>query len=364
MKSPFHRPNLFVFFLCLFSGLFVVPDLPMRGGFTGPALWAQQNPFLSGSTSEGHKAGSVSNALEAPEVQEAPDGPPVPAGSRGDAATDFEEGSAPSRIGRAQTSLMWHISKLQRQLYSSLAELMGSIQSSKGNPRFLFLLLLAACIYGMIHALGPGHRKTVIFSYFLAEDARLARGIGAGVVMALLHGASAAVIILPLYYLVRGSLLLTFNSLSRYVEMGSFLFLSLFGAVMFLLHLLPLLKKRTPGRIRQGEKPKEESARSSRELLLLILGSGLVPCPGAAMILIFALSLDMVFHGLLAVAAMSVGMAITLSLVALASMGARKGLGRSTRRHHRTAAFLHTVLELGGYGLIMLFGLVMLLGMV
>jgi ABC-type nickel/cobalt efflux system permease component RcnA len=259
---------------------------------------------------------------------------------------------------------MWHISKLQRQLYSSLAELMGSIQSSKGNPRFLFLLLLAACIYGMIHALGPGHRKTVIFSYFLAEDARLARGIGAGVVMALLHGASAAVIILPLYYLVRGSLLLTFNSLSRYVEMGSFLFLSLFGAVMFLLHLLPLLKKRTPGRIRQGEKPKEESARSSRELLLLILGSGLVPCPGAAMILIFALSLDMVFHGLLAVAAMSVGMAITLSLVALASMGARKGLGRSTRRHHRTAAFLHTVLELGGYGLIMLFGLVMLLGMV
>ncbi len=312
------------------------------------SVMGQQNPFLSGSSSE------------SPSSEEAP----APAGESDDEAreTKRDTSSAPektARPGGAQGPLRQHITSLQRVLYSHIAGLMNDLKSSGKDPRFLLMLLLGACVYGMLHALGPGHRKTVIFSYFLAEDAQLLRGILAGVAMALLHGTAAVGIILPLYYLVKGSLLVTFNSVSRYIELGTFLFIALFGAVMFLLHLFPYLKKnRSDAHEMRGAKS-AKSPRRSHGLLLLIVGSGLVPCPGAAMILMFALSLDMVSTGLLAVAAMSIGMAITLSLVAIISLGARGGLDRGTRRNRNVAAIVHLVLELGGYGLITVFGLVM-----
>lgn len=413
MKSFFRRrlhplmivvPAVFLFwFPGLISGFLSGPEGP--GGPEGPALWAQQNPFLSDSAPEnqGDGAGSFSNGFPAGSQLD-DDSAADPSGlgsapqhnnsslSVGSSPSGNSSGSVNSSPpGRAPGLLMSYIISLQRELYSRLASLMGGIKSSGSNPRFLFMLLLGACVYGMLHALGPGHRKTVIFSYFLAEDARLLRGITAGVTMALLHGASAVGLILPLYYLIRGSLLVTFNSLSRYIELGTFLFISLFGAVMLVRHLIPHLKKKKPGSavsadgmVRLGAEeldplepveavlpadPTEparfaEPARRPHGLLLLIIGSGLVPCPGAAMILIFALSMGMVMTGVLAVAAMSLGMALTLSLVAVLSLGARGGLEKSTRRNRRTAVVVHELLELGGYGLITIFGLVMALGMV
>ncbi|HIO90941.1 MAG TPA: hypothetical protein EYG69_04130 [Campylobacterales bacterium] len=56
----------------------------------------------------------------------------------------------------------------------------------------------------------------------------------------------------------------------------------------------------------------------------VILGAGLVPCPGTVTIFIFCLSLDMVFIGFLSAVFMSIGMSIIIFIVAILSIKARK----------------------------------------
>ncbi len=54
--------------------------------------------------------------------------------------------------------------------------------------------------------------------------------------------------------------------------------------------------------------------------------AGLVPCPGAALILLFACSQQLLIPGLLAMLALALGMALTVSLSALATIAARGAL--------------------------------------
>ena len=317
-------------------------------------LGAQQNPFLSGGGSgETGEDDSVQSA-EAEEV------PPKSSG-------DF----APPR--QSQNLLFQRITELQRSLYEHIASAMEAVKSRENRGQMLFIALGAAFLYGMLHALGPGHRKTVIFSYFLAEDAPVLQGVAAGVLMAVLHGAAAAALILPIYYILRGSLLITFNSVSLYIEIATFAFIAAFGGIMLIYHLIQFLRGAHGHDQGHGPSPSTPTSaegghdiprqRRRKNLLLLVIGSGLVPCPGAAMVLMFALSMQMTAFGLMAVGAMSLGMAVTISAVAVLTLGARATLQRGAEKHHQFTTILHTTLELGGYSLIFIFGLVMTLGL-
>ncbi len=440
---------------------------------------AQQNPFLSGGGSseatepEGVNSGAVetdaqdTNAGEsnAAPVESAPaaksenvqsvgaaeDGGSDPAGEPSK-ETKAAPGtsSQPKRPGR----FMQLINSFQRDLYGRIASAMQAVKSQDYSGRVLFIALGAAFLYGLLHALGPGHRKTVIFSYFLAEDAPVFQGVAAGILMALLHGGAAVALILPIYYLIKGSLLVTFNSVSRYIEVATFAFIAVFGAVMLIIHLIEMLRgthshehdsslasshgyekkksgfgmkgadipvsaatatataassfpsdpvtgaepmdtgdlkagqdirntrgpwdthdtqntqdtgmsadlKKLQTSEKAGEMKSGKMKKRQRNLLLLVIGSGLVPCPGAAMVLMFALSMQMTTLGLLAVGAMSLGMAVTISAVAVVTLGARTTLNKTTSKNEKLTTILHNTLELGGYGLIFLFGFVMVLG--
>jgi ABC-type nickel/cobalt efflux system permease component RcnA len=273
-----------------------------------------------------------------------------------------------------QSSFLQIINRFQRRLYDHIAGTMQAVKSHENRGSVLFAALGAAFLYGLLHALGPGHRKTVIFSYFLAEDAPVLQGVLAGVLMALLHGAAAVGLILPIYYILRGSLMITFNSVSRYIEIATFGFIAVFGAMMLTLHLVHLLRGRHAHHAVKQIDQREDigiagAAQPSaqhlqqRNLLLLVIGSGLVPCPGAAMVLMFALSMQMLTLGLLAVGAMSLGMAVTISSVAVVTLGARNGLRKTAAKNQRLTTILHNSLEIGGYLVIFLFGIIMTLGM-
>ena len=47
----------------------------------------------------------------------------------------------------------------------------------------------------MLHALGPGHGKVVVVSYFLSRDAQIMRGFLMGLQIAMFHVLSAAVMV-------------------------------------------------------------------------------------------------------------------------------------------------------------------------
>jgi nickel/cobalt exporter len=66
---------------------------------------------------------------------------------------------------------MHSIIDVQHWLYSGMASGLGQVAS--GNFRAIFGVVAAAVLFGAIHALMPGHGKTVLVSYHLGQQARL-----------------------------------------------------------------------------------------------------------------------------------------------------------------------------------------------
>lgn len=69
-----------------------------------------------------------------------------------------------------------------------------TLQSSATNPLFAILALGAAFLVGALHALTPGHNKTLTGSYLVGSRARLRDAVLLGATTALSHTASALVI--------------------------------------------------------------------------------------------------------------------------------------------------------------------------
>jgi ABC-type nickel/cobalt efflux system permease component RcnA len=321
--------------------------------------------------------------------------------SKGGSGGGARGGSGGSRLGGLLRSAVprW-LTDLQRSLYSRISGSFQTVREAGAASTAFAVLLSLAFLYGLLHALGPGHRKTVLFSYFLARGAPVRTGVTAGLSMALLHGASAAAVVLTIYYLLRGALLVGVQRTESVMETATFGLIALFGTVMLVKTLIQLLSSGQAGgpenragtdknqsrdhpaladepRSPAPPPPAAEAAsggaagpeagpvrKRDRGTLVLILVSGMLPCPGAAMILLFAMSMKMLGLGLLVVAAMSLGMGVTLAGVAVVTLGGRRLIIPAGGEDGRRYAWLHHAAEIGGYSLVMVIGLLMFLASV
>ena len=68
----------------------------------------------------------------------------------------------------------------------------------KGSAASLLVLLGASFVYGILHAAGPGHRKTVVFSIFLGKKAAPWEPAALGFLSAGVHAATGMAIVLVL----------------------------------------------------------------------------------------------------------------------------------------------------------------------
>ena len=82
----------------------------------------------------------------------------------------------------------------QRESNRLIAQHMRAIRDGETAGPLLIGLLLAFA-YGVVHALGPGHGKVVLASYFLGRDARIGRGLMMGLQIAVFHVLSAVVVV-------------------------------------------------------------------------------------------------------------------------------------------------------------------------
>src|SRR6266545_2452818 len=64
------------------------------------------------------------------------------------------------------------------------------------DPIKLFAVMVGAAVFGMIHAVMPGHGKTVIVSYYLGRPARFVGSIGTSAILVLTHVGSAVILVL------------------------------------------------------------------------------------------------------------------------------------------------------------------------
>lgn len=135
------------------------------------------------------------------------------------------DGMAPSASGPFAHILMW-INLKQQEFYRALATAMKAMREDGSK---LWLLVGLSFAYGIFHAAGPGHGKAVISSYMVANEVALKRGILLSFVSALLQGLTAVAVMLLAYFVLRGTAI-SMTDAAWFMEIMSFVFVTLFGA--------------------------------------------------------------------------------------------------------------------------------------
>jgi len=209
----------------------------------------------------------------------------------------------------------------------------------------LYLFIFFSFLYGIVHALGPGHGKSIVTSYFIARPGEYYLGILMAFVLSITHALSGAIFVLVMTFIFKSPVL--FAS-AMPVERVSYALLIVIGLVLFIHGIIDALKK-----------DKEPSNHDIKQLLIVAITTGMIPCPGAAIILIFSISINFVTIGMMALLAMGIGMGFTTSIFALVAIFSRNSISSMRRFSQRAYHFFHTALSICGAITIILFGVVL-----
>jgi ABC-type nickel/cobalt efflux system permease component RcnA len=207
------------------------------------------------------------------------------------------------------------------------ASLQAGVREMKENGSALFSLLLVGFAYGVFHAAGPGHGKSVISAYLVADEKALRKGFILSLAAALVQ-ALVAIAIVSLVSLLLRATASTMNKLAMNVEVASFVAVALLGAVITwrkagkVLGVMALA--RNPYAAVQEDcdhvhmPPPEELSRLTRwrDMAGVAIAAGIRPCAGALIVLVFALSQGLFAAGIAATFAMALGTALTTSTIA------------------------------------------------
>jgi ABC-type nickel/cobalt efflux system permease component RcnA len=209
---------------------------------------------------------------------------------------------------------------------------------AQGSPWAIFAAMGAAMLFGVVHALMPGHGKTVLFSYHLGQKGSLLSSIATGTILALTHVGIAIVLVLAGFAVI--SKAFAFGGRTPQFETASGVLIVLIGA--FLLW-------RSGAHAHRGD----TSPGNGRALAFV---TGLVPCPLTTFILAYALARGLLAAGLVVTAAMAAGMIVTIATVAVIATLSRERLIAFFARTEGLRERLGRVLEIGGASLVVLFG--------
>ncbi|TDP25539.1 ABC-type nickel/cobalt efflux system permease component RcnA [Enterobacter sp. AG326] len=224
-------------------------------------------------------------------------------------------------------SIVW-----QREVNQQMSSLLKAVAE---NPTKAGGSLLAfSFIYGVLHALGPGHGKIVITTWLATHPSKLRSSIGLTLASSLLQGGVAialVVVVLSLLQLPARQLHLS----SFWLEKGSYSLVGVLGLILCwralkklrVLLQKPKFKTFTPHHVHDencgcGHQhlPTQEQLQNGddwRARLMIILSMGMRPCSGAIMVLLFSKVIGVFGWGMLSALAMAAGTSLTISSLAL-----------------------------------------------
>ena len=270
----------------------------------------------------------------------------------------------------------------QAQLHTKLGDSIYEWTQTHSVQAFWTIISLSF-FYGIMHALGPGHRKTLVFSFYLTRKAPVWEPAVTSLTLAGLHGITSLLLLL-IFRNVSGALSAHTDSAAIYLEGFSFILLMLLS-VASILHLLSgafpnrfshLRFSRRSGIPAQSGKPAYNTGsygsaryknyrpqRRSTENIQwgAFLLSGIYPCPAALLVLVLVSTLDAAGIGIIAVIGISAGMAIPITVAAYLAWTGRQRLFKrigKTQKYAETAAL---ALSLAAYSAIFIFSLIAVL---
>lgn len=210
----------------------------------------------------------------------------------------------------AETMLSLYTKKIKEYL----------IKIEKGDNYALIMLLFISFVYGIIHAMGPGHGKSLAFSYFSANKSSFKKAFFISQASAFIHIIGALILVLVSVFILE-SILNSFVSDS--VEI-----LTKVSAVLIMILAIYILYNKLNNKACScsccSSEPKSAwsttAPQKSTKLkpnfvkkdLYFVLTAGLIPCPGTVILFIYAFILKTYWAVLLASLFISLGMGIVI----------------------------------------------------
>ncbi|WP_312690712.1 nickel/cobalt transporter [Kosakonia sp.] len=231
-------------------------------------------------------------------------------------------------------SVVW-----QRDMNMQMSTLLQRVAENPGKAGGT--LLLFSFLYGVLHALGPGHGKVVITTWLATHPSKLRAGIALTLASSLLQGVVAialVVVVLSVLALPARQLHLSGYWLEKgsYLLVGTLGLLLCFRALKKLRMLLrkPTFRAFTPQHVHHDgcscghhhlpDTSQLHNSEDWRARCVIVLSMGMRPCSGAIMVLLFSKVIGMFSWGVLSALAMAAGTSLTISSLALLVHGFRQ----------------------------------------
>ncbi|HEV8571515.1 MAG TPA: nickel transporter [Actinomycetota bacterium] len=195
------------------------------------------------------------------------------------------------------------------------------------TPAAVTMGLVLALGFGALHAMGPGHGKTIMAAYLVGSGGAIRQVVGVAAAVAGMHTASV---------LALGAVILSAERAFPAERIYPWLGLVSGGLAMAL--GATLLATRLRGRTAHHDHDHSGGVSrplSRRGLAVLAASGGLLPSPTAIIVLLASIALGRAGFGMALVGAFSLGLAASLALVGVLAVRARMHLaprlGRLTR---------------------------------
>jgi nickel/cobalt transporter (NicO) family protein len=299
----------------------------------------------------------------------------------------FAVGANEGAAGSAQGIMGFFLAK-EADFFRLLS---GAIRATKQSGMAAWWLVVLCFAYGVFHAAGPGHGKAVIASYMLANERALRRGLVIAFGAALVQGVSAVAIV-GISAVIFKATAKHMTAAANTVEIASYAGIVVLGAILLYVKGAALLSawRAEPaltavaaeggttaifaaddcsshihgpdcGHSHAPDPRALEAGFSWKSSLLTMMAAGLRPCSGAILVLVFALAQGIFSAGVLAVAAMSLGTAITTAALASGAVLAKNVSIKYSKADSRQALIAGRLFEALAALAVLGLGLVLLL---
>ncbi|EJS95426.1 High-affinity nickel-transporter [Pectobacterium wasabiae CFBP 3304] len=273
-------------------------------------------------------------------------------------------------------SAMW-----QKSLHQQMSHLLQMVEQQPHQAGLS--LMMFSLVYGVLHAVGPGHGKVVIMTYLATHPSKLKSSLKLTLAASLVQGLMAVVLVTVVLGILQLSSRTLHNS-SFWMEKGSFVLVAGLGLLLCFRALKQLyialvwqpkpatIFRMTPLNVsvhgRMTLRPisvpphslhqhdadcgcghrhlpsQEELERDSRwrTRLMIVLAMGMRPCSGAILVLLFSKVIGVYVWGVASALVMAAGTAITISALAVLVFYCRRvverlGANRASPVWQRTA---------------------------
>ncbi|MBN9929683.1 nickel/cobalt transporter [Pantoea agglomerans] len=233
-------------------------------------------------------------------------------------------------------SVLW-----QKDLHRQMTQLLQQVAEQPHQAGIS--LVIFSLLYGVLHALGPGHGKVVIATFLATHPTRVKTSIRLTLLASLLQGSVAIVLVTVMLVLLKTSSRQLHLS-SFWLEKGSYLLVIGLGVMIGYRALRSLWRalRPRPAPVFRAFKPHHQhddqcecghahlptpqqmsGNLSVKTQLLVVVSMGLRPCSGAIMMLLFAKVIGVYGWGVISAAVMALGTALTISAIGLLVQQAR-----------------------------------------